>query len=40
MWSSGGMVLTDKGKALPLQAWTGPGGSRSLRFTDFKTSGT
>jgi hypothetical protein len=29
-----------KGKAIPLQAWTGPEGSRRLRFTDFKTIGT
>jgi len=26
-----------KGKAVPLQAWTGPEGSRRLRFPDFKT---
>jgi hypothetical protein len=26
-----------KGKAIPLQAWTGPEGSRSLRLPDFKT---
>jgi len=25
------------GKAIPLQAWTGPEGSRGLRFPDFKT---
>jgi hypothetical protein len=25
-----------KGKAIPLQAWTGPEGSRSLRLPDFK----
>jgi hypothetical protein len=24
-----------KGKAVPLQAWTGPEGSRRLRFPDF-----
>jgi hypothetical protein len=24
-----------KGKAIPLQAWTGPEGSRRLRFPDF-----
>jgi hypothetical protein len=24
-----------KGKAVPLQAWSGPEGSRKLRFTDF-----
>jgi len=29
-----------KGKAIPLQAWTGPGGSRRLRLPDFKTIGT
>jgi len=29
-----------KGKAIPLQAWTGPEGSRSLRLPDFKTVGT
>ena len=26
-----------KGKAVPLQAWTDPGGSRKLTFTDFLT---
>jgi len=30
----------EKGKALPIQAWTGPEGSRSLRLSDFKTIGT
>ena len=30
----------DKGKAIPLQAWTGPKGSRSLRLQDFKKTGT
>ena len=29
-----------KGKAIPLQAWTGPEGSSSLRLPDFKTIGT
>ena len=29
-----------KGKAIPLQAWTGPEGSRSVRLPDFKTIGT
>ena len=28
------------GKTTPLQAWTGPEGSRKLRFPDFKTVGT
>ena len=27
-----------KGKAVPLQAWTGPDGSRKLRFPDFVTA--
>ena len=29
-----------KGKAIPLQAWTGPEDSRRLRLPDFKTIGT
>jgi hypothetical protein len=29
-----------KGKAMPLQALTGPEGSRRLRLADFKTIGT
>jgi hypothetical protein len=29
-----------KAKAIPLQAWTGPEGSRRLRLPDFKTIGT
>ena len=31
-------LLTGKGKAVPLQAWTGPKGSRKLRFPDFVTT--
>ena len=27
-------------KAIPLQAWTGPEGSRRFRLPDFKTVGT
>jgi len=27
-----------KGKSVPLQAWSGPEGSRKLRFPDFMTS--
>jgi len=27
-----------KGKAAPLQAWSGPEGSRKLRFQDFMTT--
>jgi len=29
-----------KGNAIPLQAWTDPEGSRSLRLPDFKIIGT
>ena len=29
-----------KGKAIPLQSWTGPESSRRLRLSDFKTIGT
>jgi len=29
-----------KGKPFPLQAWTGPEGSRGLRLPDFKTIST
>jgi hypothetical protein len=31
------MYTTTKGKAVPLQAWSGPEGSRKLRFPDFMT---
>jgi hypothetical protein len=27
-----------KGKAVPLQSWSGPDGSRNLRFPDFMTT--
>jgi len=33
-------ITTYKGKAIPLQAWTGPEGSRNLRLPDLKTIGT
>jgi len=33
----GGEVLLEKGKAIPLQAWTGPEGCRRLRLPNFKT---
>ena len=29
---------TDKGKVVPLQAWSGPEGSRKLRLPDFMTT--
>jgi len=34
------MVTGKKGKAIPLQTWTGLEGSRRLRLPDFKTIGT
>ena len=40
---NGAMVKSrsqEKGKAVPLQAWTGPEGSRRLRLPDFMTIGT
>jgi hypothetical protein len=32
------LLLPSKGKAVPLQAWSGPEGSRKLRFPDFMTT--
>jgi hypothetical protein len=32
------MKMQGKGKAVPLQAWSGPEGSRKLRFPDFMTT--
>ena len=32
-------IWVKKGKAVPLQAWTGYAGSRRLRLPDFKTIG-
>jgi len=31
-------VVLDKAKAIPLQAWSVPEGSRKLRFPDFMTT--
>jgi hypothetical protein len=31
-------LVRGKGKAVPLQAWSGPEGSRKLRFPDFMTT--
>jgi len=31
-------LLKGKGKAVPLQAWSGPEASRKLRFPDFMTA--
>jgi len=33
-------IIIKKGKAIPLQAWTGPEGTRTLKLLDFKTSET
>ena len=33
-----GGYVKQKGKAVPLQAWSGPEGSRKLRFPDFVTA--
>jgi len=32
------IYTSKKGKAVPLQAWSGPEGSRKLRFPDFMTT--
>jgi hypothetical protein len=32
--------INSKGKAISLQAWTGPEDSRNLRLPDFKSIGT
>jgi hypothetical protein len=34
----GDVCLRYKGKAVPLQAWSGPEGSRKLRFPDYMTT--
>ena len=34
------VLFNAKGKAIPLQAWTGPEGFRRVRLTDFKTVST
>ena len=36
----GCIIRRINGKAIPLQAWTGPEGSRKLMLPDFKTIGT
>jgi len=33
-------IFNFKGKSIPLQAWTGPEGSRMSRLSNFKTVGT
>ena len=41
-WGSAVVIVKGKGKgkAIPLQAWTGPENSRRLRIPDFKTIST
>jgi len=34
------LFVKGTGKAIPLQAWIGPEGSRRLRLPDFKTTST
>jgi hypothetical protein len=34
------VIYTHIGKEIPVQAWTGPEGSRRLRLPDFQTIGT
>ena len=36
--SQGQIPRDSKGKAVPLHAWSGPEGSRKLRFPDFMTT--
>ena len=36
--TKGKLTVYRKGKAVPLQAWSGPEGSRKLRFPDFMTT--
>jgi hypothetical protein len=38
IWSQIKVNKNGKGKAVPLQAWSGPEGSRKLRFPDFLTT--
>jgi hypothetical protein len=39
MWLKWGTIGKGKGTAIPLQAWTGPEGSRRLMLPDLKTIG-
>ena len=38
VWQVSDNPVPIKGKAVPLQAWSGPEGSRKLRFPDFMTT--
>ena len=35
---SNGKIILYNGKAVPLQAWSGPEGSRKIKFPDFTTT--
>jgi len=37
-WRNISTIYIGKGKAVPLQAWSGPDGSSKLRFPDFMTT--
>jgi len=37
MWISEGGRIQGKSKSVPLEAWSGPEGSRKLRFPDYVT---
>jgi len=37
-WNTEYFYMILKGKAVPLQAWSGPEGSRKLRFPDYMTT--
>jgi len=37
-WRVGGKYIDKRKKSVPLQAWSGPEGSRKLRFPDFMTT--
>jgi len=38
VWDTNVCIVLCKGKAVPLQKWSGPEGSRKLRFPDFKAT--
>jgi hypothetical protein len=40
VWPVQNITTSLNGETIPLQAWTGPEGSRKLRLPDFKTIGT
>jgi hypothetical protein len=40
LWGYANDTIVKKVKSVPVQAWTGPEVSRTLRLPDFKTIGT